>query len=134
MPQEAPHVISKNILIALGGNVPSKAGDALQTLRAALVAVREKFGDISASKFYQTPSFPAGSGPDFVNAACLLTSSLAPYDILQILHVIEADFGRERVLRWGQRTLDLDLIAVNDTILPDTESHSHWRTLPMDAH
>ncbi len=107
--------------------------DAFETLQAALASLREIFGEILVSKFYQTPSFPKGSGPDFVNAACSFTSGLAPSDIMQALHKIEENFGRERVKRWGQRTLDLDLIAINGLILPDLEGYNVWRNLPMDA-
>ena len=39
--------------------------------------------------------------------------------------------GRERVQRWGQRTLDIDLIAYGDVILPNPEIHAEWRNLPL---
>lgn len=133
MHQGAPDVRHKKVLIALGGNALSHAGDPRATVQSALASLRENFGDITVSKLYQTPSFPKDSGPDFINAACSFRSSLGASDILNILHSIEADFGRERVKRWGQRTLDLDLIAINGAILPDIGGQTHWRTLPMDA-
>ena len=40
--------------------------------------------------------------------------------------------GRERVQRWGQRTLDLDLIASGDLVLPNGEIHQYWRDLPLE--
>ncbi|MBB3984296.1 2-amino-4-hydroxy-6-hydroxymethyldihydropteridine diphosphokinase [Sagittula marina] len=45
------------------------------------------------------------------------------------MHEIEADFGRARLQRWGSRTLDLDLLAVGDTILPDPETYDTWQRL-----
>ena len=62
------------------------------------------------SRFYKTPCFPAGVGPDYVNAAVTLSTTLTPSQLLKHLHKIEADFGRERIQRWGIRSLDLDLL------------------------
>ncbi len=119
-------------LVALGANVASHAGNSRQTVEAAIAALRELFVDIVVSDLYQTPGFPAGSGPDFVNAACAFHCNMPAEDLLHVLHEIEATFGRTRALRWGQRTLDLDLIAVGDEIHPDLKTHDHWRTLPLD--
>lgn len=120
------------ILVAIGGNALSHAGDPCATVRAAIAMLQAEFSDLMVSNLYETPSFPAGTGPDFVNAACVFRSALPPEDILSTLHKIEADFGRERRLRWGQRTLDLDLIACGGTILPDSAVQTHWRALPFD--
>ena len=102
-------------LVALGSNADSPHGDARATVEAAVAALRAAFGDgVAVSRFFATPAFPAGSGPDFVNAAAAFHSASAPGDILARLHEIEAAFGRSRGARWGQRSLDLDLIAVGD--------------------
>ncbi len=120
-------------LVAMGGNSPSRVGEPRATVLSALTSMRVTFGDVTVSNLYQTPSFPAGSGPDFVNAACAFRSDLSAPDILAVLHQIELDFDRERNLRWGQRTLDLDLIAHGDTVLPDSQAHNHWRALPLES-
>lgn len=120
------------VIIAMGGNAPSHVGVPHATILSALTSMRMTFGDVTISNFYQTPSFPAGSGPDFINAACAFFSALSAPDILAALHQIEADFGRERSLRWGLRTLDLDLVAHGDKVLPDTATHHHWRTMPPE--
>ncbi|AGI66051.1 putative 2-amino-4-hydroxy-6-hydroxymethyldihydropteridine pyrophosphokinase [Octadecabacter antarcticus 307] len=120
------------VLVAMGGNAPSHVGDPHATILSALTSMRMTFGDVAISNFYQTPSFPAGSDPDFINAACAFHSALSAPDTLAALHQIEADFGRERRLRWGQRTLDLDLIAHGDKVLPDMATQNYWRTLPPE--
>ncbi|SLN29181.1 2-amino-4-hydroxy-6-hydroxymethyldihydropteridinepyrophosphokinase [Pseudoruegeria aquimaris] len=118
-------------LIALGGNVTSSIGTPLQTLQSAIRELAAEVGTIRRrSRFFRTPCFPAGAGPDYVNAAIALETRLAPRPLLDALHRIEAAFGRERVERWGQRTLDLDLLAYGDLVLPDLATQDRWRNLP----
>ncbi|MCV2869433.1 2-amino-4-hydroxy-6-hydroxymethyldihydropteridine diphosphokinase [Defluviimonas sp. WL0002] len=119
-----------NALIALGGNLPTRSGDSAELLRAALADLAAAGCALRAvSRFFATPAYPAGSGPDFVNAAAVISTDLAPRDLLELLHVIEARHGRERQQRWGARTLDLDLLAVGDLVLPDSATQDEWRAL-----
>ncbi|KPA23541.1 2-amino-4-hydroxy-6-hydroxymethyldihydropteridine pyrophosphokinase [Shimia sp. SK013] len=123
----------ENILLALGGNLPSQVGEPQDTLSAALVRLNEAgITLLSVSRFFETPCFPAGAGPDYVNAAVTVASDLTPRDLLRRLHEIEAEFGRERDTRWGMRTLDIDLIAMGDLVLPDEATQRSWQTLPME--
>jgi len=135
MPQ--PHrqgFAQKETLVALGGNVASHHGAPAETLRAALEEIGRRIGPVTGkSRLWRTPAFPPGSGPDYANAACRVLSALPPDAILAALHGIEAAFGRERAVRWGARTLDLDLIAVGDAVLPDAATQTAWRDLlPQD--
>lgn len=142
MPQEpedgrpepgAPHA-PRSLLIALGGNLASSVGAPRETLRAAIKLLQISGAVIRAtSTFYHSPAFPAGSGPDYVNAALRIEAPWEPEVALKVLHRIEAQMGRERVQRWGQRTLDLDLLACDDLVLPDAKTHKMWRELPLDA-
>ncbi len=94
--------------------------------------IKNDVGQITGkSRLFVTPAFPAGAGPDFVNAIIVVETCLAPVKVLEELHKIEADFGRERLKRWGQRTLDLDLIALGGQIVPDLETFVTWRHLPL---
>lgn len=122
------------ILIALGGNLPTQAGSPAATLSAAIEALAsEGLAAQRVSRFFDTPCFPPGAGPDYVNAAAVLDGPDDPQQILSALHRIEARFGRERVQRWGMRTLDLDLIAVGQMVLPDAKVQSDWRGLAPEA-
>jgi 2-amino-4-hydroxy-6-hydroxymethyldihydropteridine diphosphokinase len=89
---------------------------------------------IIMSKLYKTPCFPVGAGPDYVNAAALLRypDEWSAQDLLIALHDVESSFGRRRDVRWGMRTLDLDLIAMGQTVLPDRATLRHWMDLPSD--
>ncbi|WP_227270956.1 2-amino-4-hydroxy-6-hydroxymethyldihydropteridine diphosphokinase [Roseobacter weihaiensis] len=119
-------------LIALGSNLSSDGVSLGMTLRKAIFRLGENAGMIrSTSRFYRTPAFPPGSGPDFVNAAIALETDCGPSELMAILHRIEAEFGRDRSVRWGARTLDLDLIALDDIVAPDRQTYLHWAKLPL---
>ncbi|MGI3209537.1 2-amino-4-hydroxy-6-hydroxymethyldihydropteridine diphosphokinase [Roseovarius tibetensis] len=121
-------------LIAIGANMPSRVGPPDLTVAAAMRALAEGFARIDAvSRYYSTPAFPPGSGPDFVNAAAAIRMPGDAEAVLAALHAIEAEFGRARAVRWGQRTLDLDLIAVGDAVLPDAGTQEYWRMLDPAA-
>lgn len=123
----------REILIALGGNVASTVGLPSQTLVQAINSlVRDGLELRAVSRFFNTPCFPVGAGPDFVNAVVLVQSRRTPEDLLDLLIRLEAGFGRNRERRWGARTLDLDLLAMGDTVLPDAAVQAHWRGLSPD--
>lgn len=135
MPQPPDQAnVGESALIALGGNLPhDDAGGPERTLVRAIEAMNERIGPVTGkSALFQTPCFPAGAGPDYVNAAVRLTTRLGPQELLKALHAIEADFGRLRVQRWGQRTLDLDLLALGARIVPDRLTFELWRDLPLE--
>ncbi|RBI71893.1 2-amino-4-hydroxy-6-hydroxymethyldihydropteridine diphosphokinase [Roseovarius sp. TE539] len=123
----------QDFLIALGANLPSSAGAPEATLRAALAALTALGVTVSAiSRFYRTPCFPPGAGPDYVNAAARLEGPSDPARMLALLHRVEADFHRVRAERWGRRTLDLDMIAAGAAVLPDAATQARWRCLPAE--
>lgn len=127
MPQE------QEILIAMGANLPSEAGSPAQTLQAALSEIAGSGLTVrQVSRFFETPCFPEGAGPDYVNACALLEGAFFPRDVLAILHRIEAHFGRERECRWGSRSLDLDLLAIGEIVLPDATEQAEWRRLALE--
>jgi 2-amino-4-hydroxy-6-hydroxymethyldihydropteridine diphosphokinase len=127
------HLCETFSLIALGSNLDSPVGDPAESVIAALARLAGS-GDrlLRASRLYRTPCVPAGAGPDYVNAAAVLATRLAPQDLLDRLHAIEADFARRRVQRWGARSLDLDLLAYGSAVLPDAATHAAWRRLAPD--
>ncbi len=116
----------------MGGNLPSEVGEPLDTLRAAVVALSEAGVDIrAASRVFETPCFPAGAGPDYLNATLEVVISEASADFLQRLHAVERMFGRVRETRWAGRTLDLDLLAVETEVAPIKGVLLEWIELPL---
>lgn len=121
-------------LIALGSNENSFWGDAAETVQKAIKLLSKlSKSDASYSALYATPAFPDPKCPPFVNAAMAITTRLNAASLLQILHETEARAGRKREKRWGQRTLDIDLIGFGDLVLPDVATQTKWRALSPDA-
>lgn len=121
-------------LIALGSNLNFGASGPSVVLDDALVALQERgFVIRDCSRYFSTPAFPAGAGPDFVNAAAVVEYRGAPGRVLEQLHAVEAAAGREREVRWGARTLDLDLLAAGAQVLPDIETYQYWRDLTLEV-
>lgn len=109
----------REMLVALGANLPSSIGAPLATLREALRLIGESDFEVAATaRWRRTPAFPTGSGPDFVNGAARLETALTPEAALARLHEIEALMGRTRDARWEPRICDLDLLACGDLVAP----------------
>lgn len=115
---ERPAVVA---VVALGANL----GDRAATLGAAVADLRRLplVDGVRASEPMEsvavTPEGPDASAPAYLNAVALVTTRLAPSVLLAYLHAVEARHGRERRERWGDRTLDLDLIAYGDVVSDD---------------
>ena len=103
-------------VVAFGANL----GDREATIRAAAerIARLPLVGDVRLSPLFETVALrldgPDPEAPGYVNAVALVRTRLAPSILLGMLHAIEDEHGRERHERWGDRTLDLDLIAYGD--------------------
>lgn len=110
--------------------MPSSQGAPEDTLLGAIRQLSASGVTIErVSPLYRTPCFPSGAGPDYINAALSLTSAMAPQEILRLLQGIEQAFERRRGVRWASRTLDLDLLAHGDAVLPDVETYLKWHDL-----
>ncbi len=119
--------------VALGANLPHAEFSLEMTLSQAIATLSGPDVVIrSVSRFFSTPCFPPGAGPDYVNAAIELATSLSPTDLLDRLHAVEHEYGRARLQRWGMRTLDLDVLSYDDQVLPDLIVYRHWADLPPE--
>lgn len=111
-------------LISFGTNLTQGDADVRTTLVKVLTDLTTIPNTIliQKSRNYDTPAWPIGSGPDFVNAAFRIRSSISPSKLLAELHRIERKHGRERTKRWGVRTCDLDLLMYGDQVRPDART------------
>jgi len=95
--------------LSLGSNI-----DAMVHMRAARLALSERFGDVRVSPVYVTPAV-GFNGADFHNAAAVITTDLDPVALNAWLHALEDAQCRDRSgPRFGDRTLDIDIVLYDD--------------------
>jgi 2-amino-4-hydroxy-6-hydroxymethyldihydropteridine diphosphokinase len=100
-------------LIALGSNL----GDRLALLRGAVSSLRAIGRVYQISGVWETAPMYVIDQPNFLNACLALDTDLAALDLLDELQAIERSAGRDRAVRFGPRTLDLDLLALQHVVL-----------------
>ncbi len=98
-------------------------GASIETIRDALSELNkiEETKLIKASSLYRTKPWGYKEQEDFINAACLLETTLSPLTLLHRMQEIEFKFHRERLFKYGPRTLDLDIIAFDKEVIKSKE-------------
>jgi dihydroneopterin aldolase/2-amino-4-hydroxy-6-hydroxymethyldihydropteridine diphosphokinase len=114
------------IVIAMGSNV----GDSVETLHDAAIALYGLIDIVEVSTIVETDPVGGPEQPAYLNAIVTGTTHLAPSSLLAGLHDIERAHGRTREVRWGPRTLDLDLIQYGDPVF-DTDVRMDSPTLKL---
>lgn len=111
--------------LGLGSNL----GDRLANLRYAVEALREAGIEIvAASPVYETRAVGGPPQGPFLNAVVSVHTDLSPRDLLALTQEIETGAGRVRTVRWGPRTLDIDLLRSADLVYrTDTLTIPHPR-------
>jgi 2-amino-4-hydroxy-6-hydroxymethyldihydropteridine diphosphokinase len=129
-------------VIAVGANI----GNPEEQMQLAIAMLREATDVLAVSRFYSTKAVGGPEQPDYLNAVCIAESDLPASDLLSLLHGIEKTLGRERIERWGPRTIDLDLIQYGSILssaqeleLPHPRAHERrfvlepWLEIEPDA-
>jgi 2-amino-4-hydroxy-6-hydroxymethyldihydropteridine diphosphokinase len=129
-------------VIALGANI----GNPKEQMDLAVAMLREATDFQSVSEYFSTKPVSDIAQPDYLNAVCIVESELPATDLLALLHGIEKALGRERIEKWGPRTIDLDLIqygsmlsAADELQLPHPRAHERrfviepWHSIEPDA-
>ncbi|MEJ5061796.1 MULTISPECIES: 2-amino-4-hydroxy-6-hydroxymethyldihydropteridine diphosphokinase [unclassified Pseudomonas] len=106
----------ERIYIGMGSNLAEPAEQLRSAVEALSRLPQSKLVGVSA--FYQSDSLLPGQ-PRYTNAVAALDSALAPLDLLDALQAIENEQGRERLERWGPRTLDLDIVLFGDRLIDE---------------
>ena len=132
------------VVLALGSNL----GDRQDILQGAVDAIVGLPGVrvTAVSPVYETVPVGGPEQPDYLNAVVLAQTTATARELLDQVHEIEAAFDRVRVVRWGPRTLDIDIIAFDDErsadpalTLPHPRAHERafvlapWRDVDPDA-
>ena len=104
-------------VLALGSNL----GESESTIERAVVDLREAGVRIlRVSPLYRTAPVGGPEGqPDYVNAVIEVSTELSPYELLKLCNAVAAAHHRERLVRWGPRTLDIDVIDYDGVISED---------------
>lgn len=112
------------ILIGIGANLASpEFGAPPKSLEAALALIAERGARIVArSRWYRSSPVPPSDQPWFVNGVVAVETALEPAALLDVLHEVEARFGRKRRERNEARVLDLDLLAYDQRLSAEGEA------------
>ena len=91
-------------------------GDRKKTLDDAIEVIRsnEAVSDLKCASFYETEPVGYLDQPWFLNTCVSFETTMEPLELLDYVQGIEKDFHRERTIRWGPRTLDIDIITYGD--------------------
>jgi 2-amino-4-hydroxy-6-hydroxymethyldihydropteridine diphosphokinase len=129
-------------VIALGANI----GNPQEQMDLSVALLREAIDVKAVSSYYRTAPVGGPEQPDYLNAVCIAESELPAAELLALLHGIEKALGRERLVHWGPRTIDLDLIQygailsyADELQLPHPRAHERrfvlepWAEIEPDA-
>ncbi|MGK2739546.1 2-amino-4-hydroxy-6-hydroxymethyldihydropteridine diphosphokinase [Tepidicaulis sp. LMO-SS28] len=125
------------IFVSLGSNLAGAYESPAHVLEAALALFPDYGLRVRVcSSFYQTPAVAPYPQPDFVNAVAEIASDLPARGVLAQLHAIEQAMGRRRAVRWGERVIDLDLLAYGNVVVSPSGSGpapgEAWKPRPLE--
>ena len=104
--------------ILLGSNL----GDSKKYISNAIVAIAKKIGLVQAkSALYQTAAWGKLDQPEFINQVIEVKTKLSPQLLLKYILEIEKMLGRERLEKWGARTIDIDILFYDDQIIKELD-------------
>lgn len=103
------------VFLGLGSNISNR----ISYLREAILLLRShpKIDVVKESSVYETKPFGFREQSDFLNMVVEIHTSLLPNDLLKVINIIEDDLGRERVIHWGPRTIDIDILLYENKVL-----------------
>jgi 2-amino-4-hydroxy-6-hydroxymethyldihydropteridine diphosphokinase len=109
-----------DLYIGLGANLPHlRFGSPRATLEHALSLFPSVGLKVTQrSRWYESAPVPVSDQPWFVNAVVRCSTTKSPQEALTALHRFETEFGRRRMVRDEARSIDLDIIAIGNMILP----------------
>ncbi|MEO6712967.1 MAG: 2-amino-4-hydroxy-6-hydroxymethyldihydropteridine diphosphokinase, partial [Mycobacteriales bacterium] len=103
-------------VLSLGSNL----GDRLATLSAALgLLAAADVVPVALSPVFETDAVGGPEQPDYLNAIAIVETSRPPYELLDVAQAVESGLGRERSVRWGARTVDIDIVVFDDLVSDD---------------
>ena len=104
--------MSNTAYIGLGSNLDNPLGQVQQAVEE--IAQLPETRLLASSRWYRSDAIGPAGQPDYINGAVQIETALTPETLLQQLQNIENAHGRKRTVRWGARTLDLDILLFGD--------------------
>ena len=103
--------------------IGSNLGERLGYLQLAVdhLARADGVTVVGVSPVYETAPVGGPEQPDYLNAVVAVDTTLTPHELLRVAHGIEAEAERVRTVRWGPRTLDVDVLLVGDERVDDPD-------------
>ena len=130
-------------VLSLGAN----QGDRLAALQGAIDALGDEATVLAVSRVYETEPVGGVEQPDFLNIIAIVDIDATPHQLLELAHDIESRWHRTRDVRWGPRTLDIDIVSCGDVVvnepdlvLPHPRAHERafvlvpWMDVEPTAH
>lgn len=106
------------VWIALGSNM----GEGRKNLDLAIKMMNERGVLVEkVSTYIETEPYGYTEQDNFVNAVCIAETKLSPRELLEVLLKIELDMGRIRIIKWGPRIIDLDILFYEDLIIDEED-------------
>ncbi|MCH7400695.1 2-amino-4-hydroxy-6-hydroxymethyldihydropteridine diphosphokinase [Belliella kenyensis] len=106
------------VVLLIGGNL----GDRFRLIADAKRKILKEIGEVKKqSSLYETAAWGEKSTMDFINQALLIYTTLSAQEVLHVALSIEKSLGRERVEKWGDRTMDIDVIFYGDSIIDEPD-------------
>ena len=106
------------VWIALGSNM----GEGRKNLDLAIKMMNERGVSVKkVSTYIETEPYGYTEQDNFVNAVCIAKTKLSPRELLEVLLKIELDMGRVRIIKWGPRIIDLDILFYEDLIIDEED-------------
>lgn len=98
--------------IAIGSNIDDREHYLLSSIKT--INEHQKIDVILSSSIYQTDPVGYEDQDRFLNMVIKVKTNLSPFDLLSYLQKVEIEYGRKREIKWGPRTLDLDILLYNN--------------------
>lgn len=107
-------------VLALGSNLGARAETLAEAVADLVDRPEVRLVDVSPVVQTKPAGGPEGQ-PDFLNMVLIVETTLGPHELLEHCHAVEAKHHRTREVRWGPRTLDVDIITYGDLTLDDPD-------------
>jgi 2-amino-4-hydroxy-6-hydroxymethyldihydropteridine diphosphokinase len=106
------------VYLSLGSNIGERKDN---ILKAYKILENQGIDIVKKSSFYETAPVGYENQKYFINSVIEILTELEPYELLEKCHLVEKNLKRKRIVRWGPRTIDVDILLFNDLSLNDLD-------------